>query len=260
MRITFTKYQGTGNDFILVDNRDGTFRPEPGVVTRLCDRHFGIGSDGLILIEADEEADFSMNFFNPDGSKSFCGNGSRCAVDFFRRLSPGSPELQFRAIDGLHRAVHSDSTVKIRMGDVRDVRLMSDGLFIDTGSPHVLRYVSDPEEVSVVSEGRLVRYSPEWMPSGVNVNFIGVAGTGHILMRTYERGVEDETLSCGTGVTAAALSYHHLHGGGGEITVDTRGGRLTVVFAENPSGPGYTDIWLCGPATMIFSGEIETEL
>ncbi|MFN8863988.1 MAG: diaminopimelate epimerase [Flavobacteriales bacterium] len=257
MRFIFSKYQGTGNDFIMADNRDSRWRLSKGQIMRLCDRHFGIGSDGLILIGASDDSDFFMDFYNPDGSQSFCGNGSRCAVDFFRKISGGVGErFTFRAIDGLHEAIWSPDEIRIKMKDVSDIELCGEGVRIHTGSPHLLRYVPVPDDVDVFTEGREIRYSEPWKEEGINVNFIGLAGDDHIVMRTYERGVENETLSCGTGVTAAALSYHHLHGGAGDVRVDTMGGQLRVMFREKKDA-GYEDIWLCGPGKEVFQGEIE---
>jgi len=256
MELHFFKYQGTGNDFILVDNREGLIVLGKEQIARLCDRRFGIGSDGFILIERDIETHFHMNFFNPDGSQSFCGNGSRCAVAFFRSLGHADNHVTFRAIDGLHEAEITDQEVQILMRDVKEVKLEEQGYFIHTGSPHLLCFKDNLDELNVVESARIVRYNDQWKKDGVNVNYIEVLAPGEITVRTYERGVEDETWSCGTGVTAAALAYHHAHGGFNQVEVHTKGGRLSVRFEYSGDGR-YTRIWLCGSAVFVFNGSIE---
>lgn len=255
MRIPFHKYHGTGNDFILVDNREGIFREDKETIQRLCDRHFGIGSDGLILIESDSEADFYMNFFNPDGSQSFCGNGSRCAVAFFHQVFPSKETIRFRAIDGMHSASVASGIVSISMSDVNEIREAPDGWFLNTGSPHIIRFVDSLGELDIVKEARAIRYNERWKEKGVNVNFVSVTGSNRIRMRTYERGVEAETLSCGTGVTAAALAFHYLNKSDGRIEVETAGGRLSVLFVDDGSGL-FREVQLIGPATPVFEGHV----
>jgi diaminopimelate epimerase len=254
----FVKYQGTGNDFIVVDNRDGQFKPVREEIIRLCDRHFGIGSDGLILIEHSDTADFYMNFFNPDASRSFCGNGSRCAVHFFRTLVPAlPPRIRFEAIDGLHEGQIEREEIQIRMKDVNEVLYLSEeDRYVHTGSPHFIRFTNGLTGREIIHDARLVRYAHEWQPDGVNVNFAEIISDGTLFIRTYERGVENETLSCGTGVTACALAYSAKTGYAGPVRVKTPGGDLSVRF-DQQSGAGFTNIWLCGPATAVFNGSID---
>ncbi len=255
MKLRFSKYQGTGNDFIMLDNREGQICLTSEQIVQLCDRKFGVGSDGVILIEKSDNTLFYMNFFNPDGSQSFCGNGSRCAVKFAMELGIHGDVNAFEAIDGTHEFDFLDEGVKIRMKDVNQLIQSGSDFFLHTGSPHFVKYVSDPSEIDIISEARKIRYSDDYKAEGINVNFVS-ENKDHITMRTYERGVEDETLSCGTGVTAAALSYAHRHPGTSRVDVFTRGGKLEVRM--NSSGAGqFTDIWLCGPAEFVYSGVIE---
>lgn len=251
--LQFFKYQGTGNDFIMIDNRDGNIQLTTAQVQQLCDRKFGIGSDGLVLIESTSEANFHMNFFNPDGSQSFCGNGSRCAVRFAQQLGVVSQNGSFIAIDGLHDFNSDERNVHIHMRDVEMVQSQNDHYIINTGSPHYIQYVTDLDKMDVVSHGRSIRYNETFKAEGINVNFVEENDHG-ISIRTYERGVEDETLSCGTGVTAAALSYHMRHPEVNELTIKARGGELFVKWKH--SNGRYTDIYLCGPAELVFDGKI----
>lgn len=255
----FSKWQGTGNDFILFDDRDGAF---PGqdldLVRRLCDRHFGIGSDGLILIQAPrvEGTAYHMEFFNPDGSKSFCGNGSRCAFAHWSMLEGSRSGARFTAIDGPHEAEWTGEEVAITLAPVAGVQRDADDTqvdFIHNGSPHELVYVEDPERIVIMAEGPARRYAPKHAPGGTNVNFLR-AVDGVVHMRTYERGVEAETLSCGTGVVAAALSALARGQAKAAVTVVTRGGTLRV--EARAEGQGFTGIRLIGPVGEIFSGEV----
>lgn len=262
MTIPFSKWQGTGNDFIVIDDRAGTFSmiDEP-IVRRLCDRHFGIGSDGLIVVRSPklDGTAFHMEFLNPDGSRSFCGNGSRCAFAFWRQLQevpcPVGMAVLFSAYDGEHRAMTlPDGHVAIAMKRPRDHERASERMDLwNTGSPHVVLWVDDPERVDVVTEGRKVRNSERYGVAGVNVNFTAMVD-GVVHMRTYERGVEDETLSCGTGVTAAALSARSRGlVSTDEVPILTRGGELRVDLRD---GDGSGEVLLCGPAVEVFSGSI----
>jgi diaminopimelate epimerase len=255
MDIPFEKYHGTGNDFVLIDNRSGFFPVNDVLlIKKLCNRHFGVGSDGLILIEPGVGTHFFMNFFNPDASQSFCGNGSRCAVRFAKALGIFDDECVFGAIDGEHSAVlNSDHSVRVRMRDVIQILDIDGDAFIDTGSPHYLVMSHNVNELDLLADARKIRYSPAYAEHGVNVNFVEVLTEGHIRMRTYERGVEDETLSCGTGVTAAALFYARKTGFSGEVKVATRGGELRVK-SDLQEGGGYSNIWLIGPAEPVFTG------
>ncbi len=255
MQLAFFKYQGTGNDFIMLDNREGSITLTTEQIVHACDRKFGVGSDGLVLLESDSAEDFHMNFFNPDGSQSFCGNGSRCAVAFARRLGMVSNHGMFRAIDGVHAFTVNSDEIAIRMKDVEGVEWNEGHCIIHTGSPHYIARNEHPEELDVIAEGRLIRYSDSFKKDGINVNFVRF-GDAELWMRTYERGVENETLSCGTGVTAAALSLASLQPEVRAVRVHTRGGDLKVKLEPQADG-GYHDIWLCGPAQFVFQGVIE---
>lgn len=253
-QITFYKYQATGNDFILVDDRENTFPVTQEVINNLCDRKFGIGSDGLILIRDAESADFTMVFYNPDGSQSLCGNGSRCAVQFAAKLGLITGECTFIAFDGIHEAeVLSDGRVQLGMHDVQNVRQYEDGMFVDTGSPHLIRYVRDIDDIDVYGRGREIRYNDTFKEKGININFVELESDG-ICVRTYERGVENETLSCGTGVTAAALASFNK-GKHSPVKVRTKGGNLEVSFDWQDGI--FFNIHLTGPAKEVFRGEIE---
>lgn len=257
-RIAFSKYQGTGNDFILIDNRTGVVhREDIHLIKKLCDRKFGIGSDGLILIERHPEYDFDMVYFNPDGSQSLCGNGSRCAVKFALSLGIIGSETTFLTIEGPLFAKVKGKLIHLRMPDVVGLSsTLQNDLFLNTGSPHYVRFVHHVRDVNVYQEGKAIRYHEEFSPSGTNVNFVERGSRpDHIIVRTYERGVENETLSCGTGVTASALAA----GSGmksGKIHVNTLGGNLEVHFEQVEKGV-YRDIYLIGPAEKVFEGTIE---
>jgi len=255
--IKFYKYQGTGNDFILIDNRDSSFRSAKiPFVQQWCDRRFGIGSDGMIFLENANDADFYMDFYNPDGSRSFCGNGSRCAVSFAKGLGMISGStVSFEAIDGIHCAEISEDTVRVQMKDVESVEVIGADFFINTGSPHYICY--DEESLKdVVEFGRKIRYSDKYKPAGTNVNLVKTISGNHIHVKTYERGVEDETFSCGTGVTACALSYAFKNNiSQGTIITDVKGGTLRVKFEKHENG--YRNIWLEGPAKFVYQGIID---
>jgi diaminopimelate epimerase len=253
--ITFIKYQGTGNDFIMIDNRDGALRFSAAQIVRLCDRKFGVGSDGVVLIEPHSSEDFYMNFYNPDGSQSFCGNGSRCAVAFARQLGMVGNHGMFGAIDKPHAFVVNDDEIAIQMRDVEAVEWEENQCVVQTGSPHFIQLTEDPDKLDVAREGATIRYSNRFAREGINVNFVRM-GEGELWMRTYERGVEAETLSCGTGVTAAALSLAALQPSVSEVLVHTRGGELKVKLERTVDG-GFHDVWLCGPAKSVFQGTIE---
>ena len=257
--IPFHKYHGAGNDFILIDNRQTAWltRADTDRIAHLCDRHFGIGADGLLLLQDHPDLDFEMVYFNSDGREStMCGNGGRCIVAFAHALGIVGAECRFLAVDGPHAArLLREGWVELQMGEVREVEKNTGFYFLDTGSPHYVRFVDDLEAVDVVEEGRAVRYSDRFRPAGTNVNFVQGTETG-LRIATYERGVEDETLACGTGVTAAAIAYY-LHRpwlAGREIEVAAKGGRLQVRFEPQPD-ESFTDVWLCGPAVKVFEGK-----
>ncbi len=256
MTLTFYKYQGTGNDFVIIDNRDLHFpKRDTKLVAFLCDRRFGIGADGLILLENDPELDFKMVYYNADGNPStMCGNGGRCLVAFAKFLGIIDKKTSFNAVDGLHTAVIKDGLVSLQMTDVSEVKVKPNSFFLDTGSPHHVQLVSDLKDFEVVKEGAKLRYGI-YGASGSNINFVEQQTENTFAVRTYERGVENETLSCGTGVTAVAIA---MHSSGkttqSEITINTAGGELKVDF-ENRGG--YENVNLTGPAELVFKGEIE---
>lgn len=256
MEITFYKYQGTGNDFVMIDDRKETFDSKDLVlVSRLCDRKFGIGADGLILIRNHANFDFEMIYFNADGSQSMCGNGARCAVAFSAFLGIIKQKTHFLAIDGAHEAVISKDQVELLMGNVEEIQLKQNDFYLNTGSPHHIRFVENVNEYPVFEQGKSIRNNPEYFPGGTNVNFVQQMGQNEIFVRTYERGVEDETLSCGTGVTAAALAFAK-NKEKATIKINTLGGQLAVKFISNPDG-SFRDIWLIGPAEQVFAGKIK---
>lgn len=259
MEISFYKYQGTGNDFVMIDDRSNVF-PEKdlSLVKKLCDRKFGIGSDGLILIRRKEGFDFEMIYFNADGTQSMCGNGARCAVAFSRFLGIIGDNTTFFAIDGPHQASVVEDVIELGIGPVLSLDKVGEDYFVDTGSPHHVRFVENVLEYPVFEEGSKIRYSEIYAPKGTNVNFVTPLVNGEIQVRTYERGVEDETLSCGTGVTACALVYGHQNEFN-EIKIKTSGGNLRVRFAEMPDG-SFQHIQLIGPAEQVFKGKIRFEM
>ena len=260
MKINFSKYQGTGNDFILLDDRENKIQLSAEQIEQLCDRRFGIGADGLILLRSKPGFDFEMVYFNADGKKSsMCGNGGRCITAFAHTLGLVKNEANFSAVDGSHLAMIQSSNpvvVKLKMGDVLKVDEQKDFILLDTGSPHCVKFVDNVTRVDVVEEGRAIRNTDQFREKGVNVNFVQTSN-GELIVRTYERGVEDETLSCGTGVTAsvlAAVGMNKIEAGKGVAGILTPGGKLKVHFEKN--GTGYKNIWLEGEATFVFKGEI----
>ncbi|MEN2280743.1 diaminopimelate epimerase [Algoriphagus sp. SE2] len=255
MEITFYKYQGTGNDFVMIDDRSESFDvSDLKLISKLCDRKFGIGADGLILIRDHVGYDFEMIYFNADGTQSMCGNGARCAVAFSAFLGIVKKKTKFLAIDGPHEASIKEGLVQLLMGDVQGIEEKAEDFFVNTGSPHHIRLVENVEAYPVFAEGKNIRYDNSYSPAGTNVNFVEQVAADEIFVRTYERGVENETLSCGTGVTAAALVFGKDRNSA-EIKINTLGGKLSVKFTSKANG-GFTDIWLIGPAQQVFSGKI----
>jgi len=260
IQIPFCKYQGTGNDFVVIDNRATTYltRQDTELVNRLCDRKFGVGADGLILLQDKEGYDFEMVYFNADGSEStMCGNGGRCIVAFAKRLGIITDKATFLAIDGPHDArISEDDWVELKMKDVNDIEVGEDYAVLDTGSPHYVVFVEDVSDIDVVANGQAIRYSERFKKEGINVNFVERNDEG-IIVATYERGVEDETLSCGTGVTAAAIATHLAHSPtpNANIPIESKGGNLEVKFQSNNGQ--FSDVWLCGPGTFVFEGILE---
>lgn len=254
MDLTFYKYHGTGNDFVLIDNRENFFPKEDAeLIFLMCHRRFGIGADGLILLENDTSSDFKMVYFNSDGNQStMCGNGGRCIVHFAKFLGIISDETTFTAIDGLHKATINKEWVSLKMNNVTHIKLADNHNYLDTGSPHHVQMVKDLQNFDVISNGRRIR-NGMYGKEGANVNFVEKKGNDIFSVRTYERGVEDETLSCGTGVTAVALAMFET-GATTEnmVKLETPGGSLEVRFEKDKSG--YKNIYLEGPATQVFNG------
>ncbi|HKL03668.1 MAG TPA: diaminopimelate epimerase [Cryomorphaceae bacterium] len=254
MRLPFEKYQGTGNDFVLIDNRNDLFPAgDLKLVKRICDRKFGVGSDGLMLIEEHATADFKMVFHNPDGSQSLCGNGSRCAVKFAKSLGLAGDSGSFETTDGFHDYYWQGDDVAVSMQSVNTFEEILGHRFIHTGSPHLIVYTENVARTDVAAMGSKYRYHPDFREmGGTNVNFVEVLNDGTYKVRTYERGVEAETLSCGTGVTAVALALAMDKNAGSTVMMHTRGGELTVLQTKTENG--FSDIWLRGAATHVFSG------
>lgn len=258
MRITFAKYQATGNDFILIDNRKNEYKLSAVQIKYLCDRKFGIGADGIMLIEPHPALDFNLVYFNSDGSQSLCGNGSRAAVHFASQLGVVNGKTRFNAYDGEHLGeLGAQDTIRIKLNDVSEIRQDDADVFLNTGSPHVVRFINSAESFPVFEEGKKIRYSKPFAAwGGTNVNFVELLTDNTIFVRTYERGVENETLSCGTGVTAAALAASQK-GYQSPVKVKTLGGNLRVEFRQQSNKPYYTEIYLSGPAKKVFEGVVE---
>jgi diaminopimelate epimerase len=259
MQFTFYKYQGTGNDFIMLDNRLLTFpKKDIQLIEQLCDRRFGIGADGLILLESHTNYDFKMVYFNSDGNESsMCGNGGRCLVAFAKQLGIIEASAEFEAVDGYHYAeISADELVSLQMKDVDNIKVHQNYSFLNTGSPHHVQIVSDLKTLDVKLEGSKIRYSELYGADGSNVNFVHQIDSKTFSVRTYERGVEDETLSCGTGATAVAIAMHHVgKTKSNSIDLQVEGGKLSVQFKENNGV--YSDVFLVGPATFVFEGTID---
>lgn len=259
MILTCYKYQGTGNDFVIVDNRQQKIQLSTEQIKWICDRRFGIGADGFMLLELAPDVDFKMVYYNSDGNESsMCGNGGRCIVAFAKYLGLKSTRCKFIAIDGLHDAeVKTDSTISLKMNDVKEIEKGEDFFYLNTGSPHYVKYVTDIENVNVFEEGKKIRYNNRFAEVGTNVNFIEKI-SDKLFVRTYERGVEDETLSCGTGVTAAALVACVTNNSTtkNNCAIKTLGGELNVKF-DKVLETNFYNVWLEGPAAFVFKAEIE---
>jgi diaminopimelate epimerase len=259
MQIEFYKYQGTGNDFVMIDNRSGFFPKENiELIAHLCDRRFGIGADGLILLENDTETDFKMVYYNSDGNQSsMCGNGGRCLVAFAKDLNLIKDNCTFIATDGLHHAsIATDGIVSLQMIDVDTIKKESDYTFMNTGSPHHVQMVDDLEHYNVKENGAALRYGSLYGAAGSNINFVKKINENTFSLRTYERGVEDETLACGTGATAVAIAMNATgQTNASSIKLNVEGGKLAVSFDKK--GEQFTNIFLIGPAKFVFKGVIE---
>lgn len=257
MKLTFYKYHGTGNDFILIDNRQDIFpKNDTVLIAKLCDRKFGIGADGLILLENLKNVDFKMVYFNADGNPStMCGNGGRCIVAFAKLLNIITSSASFEAIDGLHEATITNDVVNLKMVDINTVNEFKDHVFLDSGSPHHVTYVDDVDTINVKISGRKIRYGSPYFKEGSNVNFVEQTDKNTFKVRTYERGVEDETLSCGTGVTAVAIASHKTNKTvSNTVSLITPGGNLEVSF--EPDNNSYKNVFLKGAAMLVYKGEI----
>jgi len=254
--MTFHKYQGTGNDFIIIDNRNYIFpKKNSSLIASLCDRHFGIGADGLILLEDHKTVDFSMIYFNADGHEStMCGNGGRCIVAFAKELKLFKKTTTFYAIDGIHSAEINSDKVSLKMINVHDILVSKEFIFTNTGSPHHIEMVENLDDISVIEKARTIidsLYSSE----GCNINFVEQLDHQTFKVRTYERGVEDETLACGTGATAVAIAMYKIgKSDSNHIKLDVLGGYLEVQFIAKDES--YTDIFLSGPAQLVFKGTL----
>lgn len=258
--IPFKKYQGTGNDFVMIDQRQHQHlsRQDTEAIRFLCDRRFGIGGDGLILLQNHADYDFEMIYFNADGNESsMCGNGGRCIVAFAHSVGLAKDKYDFLAIDGAHEArILPNGNVELKMSNVSQVTDDDGAYILDTGSPHYVVFVEDIDDINVAKSGALIRYSENYKEKGINVNFVEHQ-ENKLLVGTYERGVEDETLSCGTGVTACAIAYylHSQKNKKTDIAIQAKGGELNVRF--EPKQNGFENIWLSGAAKEVFQGEIK---
>lgn len=270
MNITFNKYQGTGNDFIIIDDRNVVFPVhDTDLVARLCDRRFGIGADGLILLQPHQTSSYFMKYYNSDGKESsMCGNGGRCIAAFALKHQVVSGKHRFMAIDGLHDAepitIDNQTLIRLKMQDVNTIESRPNNAYtLNTGSPHFIQFIAEPvSSINLVEQAKQIRYNNEFKLQGINVNFINVINSHEIVIRTYERGVEDETFSCGTGVTAAAIGtafFNQFQEGEHTVNVKTPGGALSVeyTYSQEPNNQCFKNIYLQGPASFVFEGVIE---
>lgn len=255
----FSKYEGTGNDFILIDDRKLQFPVSKELISSLCDRHFGIGADGLLLVQHSEGYDFGMKYFNSDGSAAtFCGNGARCITAFAHHRGITGSSCRFMAADGIHQASITENhgrTMVVELG-MQDAEIYDTSellYYLNTGTYHVVKFVANPDEIDILENGRELRFDAKYEPHGTNVNFARLL-KNELYVRTYEKGVENETLSCGTGVTASAIAAS-LKYGGDAFYVNTAGGRLHVKFERN--GNNFRKVKLSGPARLVFEGQID---
>ncbi len=266
--MNFYKYQGTGNDFVMVDDRLREFPlADIDKIAFLCDRKFGIGADGLILLQTHADGHFYMQYFNSDGRESsMCGNGGRCFAKFIFDLGLARTDIAFEAVDGWHIAKYSNaedigSDIALQMIPVNEVKHLTENCFeLNTGSPHFVRFEEKPiNNLEILTEAHRIRYNEPYLQLGINVNFLNLLGLKSLEIRTYERGVEGETLSCGTGATASAIAlaiFNGLPEGKHMVNVKVKGGELKVQFHFTPQVPKFEDVWLIGPAKQVFVGEI----
>ncbi|MCG8483415.1 MAG: diaminopimelate epimerase [Clostridia bacterium] len=261
MSIKFYKFEGTGNDFIIIDNRLGTYYLNHKQIRLICDRRFGVGADGLMLYNKSKEQDFEMKYYNANGYEgSMCGNGGRSLIAFAHHLKDIKNETSFTAVDGLHqgKVLYQDKNewqVQLHMTDVSNYTMDGASYVLDTGSPHYVEFVDNLQSLNVFDKGRSIRYNDTYKEEGINVNFVEEKD-GDLFVRTYERGVENETYSCGTGVTASVLSYAIKNKiQSGSVNVQVLGGNLKIIFER--AGDKFFNIWLEGPAKFVFTGEID---
>jgi len=261
LKTHFYKYQGAGNDFVLIDNRSLSFQyKDNNIVLDLCDRRFGIGADGLMLLQNHPDYDFEMLYFNADGKLgSMCGNGGRCIVAFAKHLGIIDIETNFLAVDGPHYAKISaaGNWVELQMIDVEEITRDGDAYVLNTGSPHYVDQVTGLKEMDVYAIGRAIRNNLTYKAKGINVNFVEDKGD-HLFVRTFERGVEDETYACGTGVTAVALAMAKEQSRTGTVKTDIKvlGGDMRIEFDYD--GKNFSNIFLCGPAELVFEGDVKS--
>jgi diaminopimelate epimerase len=256
MLLHFYKYQGTGNDFVILDNRKRNIELSKELVASLCDRHFGIGADGLMLLNEHPSYDFEMIYYNADGAPgTMCGNGGRCLTKFAYDKGIHANTYHFTASDGEHEAVIDENGwIHLKMIDVHEISKLNEATVLNTGSPHFIKPVSDLSNYDVFTEGKNIRYNNTYNEKGINVNFVEWSGD-ELFVRTYERGVENETFSCGTGVTAAAIAMSSDAYGVHETKIRTLGGSLLIKF-NKIDAQHFTDVWLCGPASFVYDGQI----
>lgn len=258
MKLKFSKYHGAGNDFVIIDNRNESFPKSAKLINQLCNRHFGIGADGLMLLESSTDADFHMRYYNSDGNEStMCGNGGRCITLYAKNIGLIKSTTHFIGIDGKHEAnINAENIINLKMQNVSEVEIGNDYYFLNTGSPHFVKFVDDVQEIDVFNQGKQIRNSFNLKGGGTNVNFIDY-NNGIINIRTFERGVENETLACGTGTVASTIAYYlKTKDFKPEYSIQTQGGTLFVKF-NKLSDNSFTEIWLKGPAVHIFDGEID---
>lgn len=259
MKVKFYKYQGTGNDFIMIDNRHyGIKRTDTNMIERLCHRRFGIGADGLILLQEKDGYDFEMVYFNSDGNESsMCGNGGRCIIQFAKDIGVIRDKCSFWAIDGHHEgSIDKAGIVTLKMKDVDAVEQNNGDYILNTGSPHYVQFKGEIEQLNICGEARKIRYNERFAQEGINVNFVQQIDANHIAVRTYERGVEDETYSCGTGVVASSIAHYLKSNKSSQhISIDVQGGKLQVSFEVEDDT--FKNVFLIGPAVAVFEGEVE---
>jgi len=261
MLLSFYKYQGTGNDFVIIDNRQKILnKNQYKLFQHLCDRRMGIGADGVILLQNHPHYDFEMVYINADGYEgSMCGNGGRCIIAFAQHLNLIQQSTHFIAVDGEHFGKIQDELIHLKMNRVADCKRINENDYeLDTGSPHYVRFVEDLSQVNILETGKSIRHNETYDKAGINVNFIEKIADNQLKIGTFERGVEEVTLSCGTGVTAASI-VHLLHqnaqDGKYEISLETQGGDLAVQLTK--TAKIFDNIWLIGPAVKSFKGEID---